>query len=201
MGSYLLLTCIVLPFIGAISLFFIQEVRHARDVALGFSLLTFLSSIFLWILFTNDLGPSQYQFITEIAWASSWNIHFSLGIDGISLFFIVLSAFLVPACILVSYDGIKTQQKEFMMLFLLLEGFLMCVFSVLDLVLFYIFFESVLIPMFILVGVWGSSENRIMAAYQLFIYTVIGSFWFSSYSSYLFSDRNNWFNGFKYLWI
>jgi len=174
MGSYLLLTCIVLPFIGAISLFFIQEVRHARDVALGFSLLTFLSSIFLWILFTNDLGPSQYQFITEIDWASSWNIHFSLGIDGISLFFIVLSAFLVPACILVSYDGIKTQQKEFMMLFLLLEGFLMCVFSVLDLVLFYIFFESVLIPMFILVGVWGSSENRIMAAYQLFIYTVIG---------------------------
>jgi len=175
MGSYLLLTCIVLPFVGVISLFFIRDVKIARDTALGFSLLTFLVSLFLWILFVNDLGPSQFQFITEIQWASSWNIHFSLGIDGISLFFIVLSAFLIPACILVSYDSIKTQQKEFMMLFLLLEGFLMCVFSVLDLVLFYIFFESVLIPMFILIGVWGSSENKIMAAYQLFIYTLLGS--------------------------
>ena len=175
MGSYLLLTCIVLPFVGAVSLFFIRDVRVARDVALGFSLLTFLCSIFLWILFTNDLGPSQFQFITEIEWASSWNIHFSLGIDGISLFFIVLSAFLIPACLLVSFDSIKTQQKEFMMLFLLLEGFLMCVFSVLDLVLFYIFFESVSIPMFILIGVWGSSENKILAAYQLFIYTLLGS--------------------------
>lgn len=174
MGSNLLFTCILLPFIGAISLFFIQETRRALDVALGFSLLTFVCSIFLWIFFTNDMSPTQYQYLTEIQWASTWNIHFSLGIDGLSLFFIVLTAFLSPACLLCSWEAINTQKKEFFMLFLLLEGFLMCVFSVLDLVLFYIFFESVLIPMFILVGVWGSSQNKIMAAYQLFLYTVVG---------------------------
>jgi NADH-quinone oxidoreductase subunit M len=174
MGAYLLLTCIALPFFAVISLFFIQETRRALDVALGFSLLTFLCSVGLWVLFANDLAPVQYHFITDIEWASSWNIHFSIGIDGISLLFIVLTAFLTPACLLASWESIQVQQKEFFMLFMLLEGFLMCVFSVLDLILFYIFFESVLIPMFILVGVWGSSKMRIMAAYQLFLYTVVG---------------------------
>ena len=174
MGAYLLLFCIALPFCAVLSLFFIRETRRALDVALGFSLLTFLSSVGLWMLFTNDLAPAQYQFITEIEWASNWNIHFSIGIDGISLLFIVLTSFLTPACLLASWESIQVQQKEFFMLFMLLEGFLMCVFSVLDLILFYIFFESVLIPMFILVGVWGSSKTRILAAYQLFLYTVVG---------------------------
>ena len=131
MGAYLLLFCIALPFCAVLSLFFIRETRRALDVALGFSLLTFLSSVGLWMLFTNDLAPAQYQFITEIEWASNWNIHFSIGIDGISLLFIVLTAFLTPACLLASWESIQVQQKEFFMLFMLLEGFLMCVFSVL----------------------------------------------------------------------
>ena len=96
MGAYLLLFCIALPFCAVLSLFFIRETRRALDVALGFSLLTFLSSVGLWMLFTNDLAPAQYQFITEIEWASNWNIHFSIGIDGISLLFIVLTAFFNP---------------------------------------------------------------------------------------------------------
>ena len=91
-----------------------------------------------------------------------------------SLLFVILTTFLTPMCLLASWESIQTLRKEFFMLFLLLEGFLICVFTVLDLLLFYIFFESVLIPMFIIVGVWGSSGNRIMAAYQLFLYTVIG---------------------------
>lgn len=174
MGSTLLLFCIVTPFVGAISLFFIQDIRRALDVALGFSLVTFVSSLVLWVLFTNDLGPAQYQFLTEITWISHYNIHFSVGVDGMSLLFVILTTFLTPMCLLASWESIQTLRKEFFMLFLLLEGFLICVFTVLDLLLFYIFFESVLIPMFIIVGVWGSSGNRIMAAYQLFLYTVIG---------------------------
>ena len=174
MGSTILILTILAPFVGALSLFFIQDVRRALDVALGFSLLSFLLSVILWVIFTNDIGPSQYQFLTEITWASSWNIHFSIGVDGIGLLFVILTTFLTPACLLASWESIQTLKKEFFMLFLLLEGFLLCVFTVLDLLLFYIFFESVLIPMFIIVGVWGSSSNRIMATYQLFLYTVVG---------------------------
>ena len=195
MGSTLLLLCIVTPFLGVISLFFLPSSEQVSighpslqsttgtygtngrlyiDVALGFSLVTFLLSLSLWILFQNDVGPSQYQFLTEIAWISSYNIHFSIGIDGISLLFVILTSFLTPACLLASWESIQKQTKEFYILFLLLEGFLLCVFSVLDLLLFYIFFESVLIPIFIIVGVWGSSGNRIIAAYQLFLYTVVG---------------------------
>ena len=146
MGSTILILTILAPFVGALSLFFIQDVRRALDVALGFSLLSFLLSVILWVLFTNNIGPSQYQFLTEITWASSWNVHFSIGIDGIGLLFVVLTTFLTPACLLASWESIQTLKKEFFMLFLLLEGFLLCVFTVLDLLLFYIFFESVLIP-------------------------------------------------------
>ena len=112
MGAYLLLFCIALPFCAVLSLFFIRETRRALDVALGFSLLTFLSSVGLWMLFTNDLAPAQYQFITEIEWASNWNIHFSIGIDGISLLFIVLTAFLTPAFYLQVEKVFKYSKKN-----------------------------------------------------------------------------------------
>ena len=145
MGSTLLLLCIVTPFLGVISLFFLPSSEQVSighpslqstngrlyiDVALGFSLVTFLLSLSLWILFQNDVGPSQYQFLTEIAWISSYNIHFSIGIDGISLLFVILTSFLTPACLLASWESIQKQTKEFFILFLLLEGFLLCVFNV-----------------------------------------------------------------------
>ena len=101
--------------------------------------------------------------------------NFIFGIDGISLFFIILTTFLIPICILVSWTSIKSYVKEYCIAFLILESLMLVVFSVLDLLLFYIFFESVLIPMFIIIGVWGSRERKIRAAYQFFLYTLIGS--------------------------
>lgn len=103
------------------------------------------------------------------------NLQFSLGVDGISLFFIVLTCFLVPACLLVGWTSIRHYEKEFFIAFLILESFMILVFCMLDLLLFYIFFESVLIPMFLIIGVWGSRERKIRAAYQLFLYTLFGS--------------------------
>jgi len=100
---------------------------------------------------------------------------FYLGIDGISLFFVILTTLLIPICILASWDAIKSNVKEYMIAFLFLEAFVIAVFCVLDLILFYVFFEAVLIPMFIIIGVWGSRERKVRAAYMFFIYTLLGS--------------------------
>ena len=102
-------------------------------------------------------------------------LNFVLGIDGISLFFVILTTFLIPVCILLSWTSITVYVKEYCIAFLVLESLLIAVFCVLDLLLFYIFFESVLIPMFIIIGVWGSRERKIRAAYQFFLYTLFGS--------------------------
>jgi proton-translocating NADH-quinone oxidoreductase chain M len=98
-----------------------------------------------------------------------------MGIDGISLFFVLLTTFLIPICLLASWDSIKIHIREYSIAFLFLESVLICVFTVLDVLFFYIFFEAVLIPMFLIVGVWGSRERKIRAAYQFFVYTLIGS--------------------------
>ena len=100
-------------------------------------------------------------------------MNFSLGIDSISLMFIVLTTFIFPLCILSSWSNIKQNFKEYMITFLIMESLLILVFCLLDLLLFYIFFESVLIPMFIIIGVWGSRERKIHAAYQFFLYTLL----------------------------
>ena len=122
-------------------------------VALNFSFFTFVGSLLLLLLFNNF--DSQLQFVTKISWISSFNISFAVGIDGMSLFFLLLSTFLVPLCLLSSWDN-KKNVKEFLVSFLLLEFFLIGTFCVLDLILFYAFFESVLIPMFFIIGIWGS---------------------------------------------
>merc|ERR1711985_166712 len=97
------------------------------------------------------------------------------GIDGISLFFVILSALLIPICILTGWSSIQVYQREYLIALLILETCMMAVFCLLDVLLFYIFFESVLIPMFIIIGVWGSRQRKIRAAYQLFLYTLLGS--------------------------
>ena len=102
-------------------------------------------------------------------------MNFYIGLDGISLLFVVLTTFLVPVCILVGWSSIKNYKKEYIIAFLILESFMICVFCMLDLLLFYVFFESVLIPMFIIIGVWGSRQRKIQAAYQFFLYTLLGS--------------------------
>ena len=118
---------------------------------------------------------AKFQFVEVISWIGNSNIQFTLGIDGISLFFVLLTTLLIPICILASWDAIKTHIREYLIAFLVLEAFVIAVFVILDLLLFYVFFESVLIPMFIIIGVYGSRERKIRAAYMFFLYTLLGS--------------------------
>ncbi len=137
------------------------------------SMCVFILTIFLWFFFNNEYG--QFIFIYHLPWTPFFNIYYSIGLDGISIFFVVLTALLIPFCILISWYSIKYRVKEFLIMLLLTELLLINVFSVLDLFFFYIFFESVLIPMFVIVGVWGSRQRKIHAAYQFFFYTLLGS--------------------------
>jgi proton-translocating NADH-quinone oxidoreductase chain M len=126
-----------------------------------------------WILFDNS--TPQFQFVEELRWLPNSNISLYLGIDGISVLFVILTTFLIPICLLVGWSSIRTLRKEYMMAFLILESLMIAVFCMLDLLLFYVCFESVLIPMFLIIGVWGSRDRKIRAAYQFFLYTLFGS--------------------------
>jgi NADH:ubiquinone oxidoreductase subunit 4 (subunit M) len=144
-------------------------------VGLSTSLITFLYSLTFWIRF--DKSTPLFQFGETLNWLpNSVCIQFSMGLDGISLFFVILTTFLVPTCLLVGWSSIASNtMKEYVIAFLILEFFMLAVFCMLDLLLFYVFFESVLIPMFIIIGVWGSRARKIQAAYQFFLYTLLGS--------------------------
>jgi NADH-quinone oxidoreductase subunit M len=166
---------LILPIVGILILLFIPSWNKLllKQIALFFSCLIFLISILLWIWFNKSL--SQFQFLSKISWISTSNFNFVTGIDGISLFFVLLTTLLIFLCLLVSWNSIKFNIKEYLICFLLLEFFLIGVFCVLDLLLFYIFFESVLIPMYLIIGFWGSRERKIRAAYFFFLYTLLGS--------------------------
>lgn len=183
---YLLFWLLALPLLGAFSIMFIPSWNHTRIrvLALTTSLLTFLLSLYLWLHFDNSTGKFQYnEYFPFIFFGGGagdksyldFSTHYiTLGLDGISLFFVVLTCFLTPVCLLIFWNG-ELLVKEYCVAFLLLESLTLAVFSVLDILLFYIFFESVLIPMFIIIGVWGSRERKIKAAYQFFLYTFLGS--------------------------
>jgi len=173
--SSILLSLIAIPLIGIIILFFIPDTNSdlQKNVGLSTSLLTFLLSILLWLKF--DMSTPKYQFVEKFFSVPYSNMHIYVGVDGISLFFILLTTFLIPVCLLASWDSIKIYIREYSIAFLFLESVLICVFTVLDVLFFYIFFEAVLIPMFLIVGIWGSRERKIRAAYQFFVYTLVGS--------------------------
>jgi proton-translocating NADH-quinone oxidoreductase chain M len=173
--SNLLLILILLPLLGAVTIIFIKDTntKLIRNVALISSMSAFVFSTLLWVLF--DRSTAKFQFVEEFLWIPSSNINFFVGVDGISLFFVILTTLLVPLCILASWDSVKIYMKEYMIAFLVMESLLIIVFTILDLILFYVFFEAILIPMFLIIGVWGSRERRIRAAYMLFFYTLIGS--------------------------
>ena len=175
MFENLLIYISVLPLIGSILLIFIpsSNSKLLKITALNFSSLPFLGSLLVWAYFKQSIG--QFQFVTKIYWLSNLNLNITLGIDGISLFFLLLTTMLIPICILLSWGSVKKDLKEYLIAFLLLEFFLIGVFCILDLLLFYIFFESVLIPMFLIVGIWGSRERKILASYYFFLYTLLGS--------------------------
>ena len=154
------------PFIGVFILLCILSHNNymLKTVTLGVSCAVYLISLFLWILFNKSTG--SFQFANKILWIPFFNFNFSIGIDGISLFFILLTTLLIFLCVLISWTSITMYIKEFLISFLVLEFFLIGVFCILDLLLFYIFFfESILTPMYLIIRIWGSRERKIKAAY------------------------------------
>jgi NADH-quinone oxidoreductase subunit M len=144
---------------------------NARWAALYTTLFTFGVALYIWAHF--DKGTSGFQFVEEMDWLGG-SIKYKMGVDGISVLFIVLTAFLMPLCILASWESIEERVKEYMIAFLVLETLMIGVFCALDLVLFYLFFEGGLIPMFLIIGVWGGAR-RVYASFKFFLYTLLGS--------------------------
>ena len=166
-----------LPLVGVAALLLIRGepdivARNARFVALWASLITFVVSLLLWFRF--DEAVAGFQFVEKQPWIPSFGINYHMGVDGISVFFVILSTFLTPICVLASWEAIQTRVKEYMIAFLLLETLMVGMFCALDFIVFYIFFEGVLIPMFLIIGVWGGG-NRVYAAFKFFLYTLTGS--------------------------
>ena len=162
---------LVLPLIGVIATLLAHE-SLSRPIALATSLITFVASLPLWFVF--DIGTSGMQFVEKHLWIDVPAIHYALGVDGISMPLVLLTTFLTPLCILVSWTAIETRMKEFLISLLVMETATIGVFVALDFVLFYIFWETMLIPMYLLIGVWGG-PNRVYAAIKFFLYTLAGS--------------------------
>ena len=166
-----------LPLVGVVFLLLIRGdeevvVRNARNVALWVSGFTLLLALAL--LWNFDPNYDGYQFVDRGDWLADEGIGYMMGVDGISMPFVVLSAFLTPLAILASWHSVKDRVREYMMAFLVLETLMIGTFSALDLVVFYLFFEAVLIPMFIIIGIWGGAR-RVYSAFKFFLYTLAGS--------------------------
>jgi NADH-quinone oxidoreductase subunit M len=164
-----------LPLIGAVLLLFIPKENHGplRAVALGVSLVTFLVSL---PLVTGFVTNADYQFVKDVPWiaAGPFEMRYHIGIDGISLWLVMLTTFIMPIAILSTWSAVEEMVKEYMICLLLLEVGMLGTFISLDLFLFYIFWEIMLIPMYLIIGVWGG-KNRIYATVKFFIYTMLGS--------------------------
>lgn len=192
-----------IPLIGALILIVIarfakndggraQIEANAPVVALWVSFVVFVLSLMMVLSF--DRTSADYQFVESANWIGD-GIKYRMGVDGISILFVLLTTFLTPLCILGSMSSIKFRQLEYMVAFLILETLMIGVFCALDMVLFYLFFEAVLVPMFIIIGVWGGA-NRIYASYKFFLYTLLGSIlmlaamlWIYFYSGTILGER------------
>ncbi len=166
-----------LPLVGVLFILAIRGeekivARNARYVALWTSLITLVVSLFLWFGF--ERGTAEFQFVEEREWIPAYNISYHMGVDGISMLFVLLSTILTPICVIASWQAIKARVKEYMIVFLVLETLMVGMFCALDFVLFYMFFEGVLIPMFLIIGVWGG-PGRVYAAFKFFLFTLTGS--------------------------
>ena len=145
--------------------------KNSKYVAIFSSLVNFILTILLW--FSFDSSKAAFQFIEERTWIDGF-VNYKIGIDGISLLFVLLTAFISPLCIFSGIQSVKFKIKEFLIAILLMETLMIGVFCSLDLVLFYLFFEGGLIPMFLIIGIWGGS-NRVYSAFKFFLYTLLGS--------------------------
>ncbi len=175
MNFPILSSVIFLPLLGALFIFISRNKKDNYKSAIYVSLFTSLANLvlalFLWYSFDN--GFSGFQFVEEKNWISGL-IKFKLGIDGISILFVLLTAFIAPICIISCINSVKERINEFLIAILILETFMIGVFCSLDLVIFYLFFEAGLIPMFLIIGVWGG-ERRVYSAFKFFLYTLLGS--------------------------
>jgi NADH-quinone oxidoreductase subunit M len=175
-GFPVLSALIFVPVIGALALLLlrgsdVEIARRARMIALITTLVAFALSVHLWLSF--DSGSADFQFVEKVnlfGGAFSWH----LGVDGMSMLLVVLTAFLMPLCILASWEAIQTRVREYMIAFLALQALMIGVFTALDMILFYILFEGGLIPMYLIIGVWGG-KRRIYASFKFFLYTLAGS--------------------------
>jgi NADH-quinone oxidoreductase subunit M len=173
----LLTLTIFLPLVGVVFILVLRGAeadvaRNARWIALWTSLIDLALSLVIWAYF--DPNQADFQFVETAPWLPGFHIAYHLGVDGISLFFILLSTFLLPICIVASWESIKVRVKEYMCAFLVMETLLVGLFCALDFVVFYIFFEGVLIPMFLIIGIWGG-PRRVYSAFKFFLYTFLGS--------------------------
>ncbi len=177
MSDWPILTAITfLPLAGALIIMLIPtdaavSARNIKNVTLFTTVFTFFLSLYIWFNFDNSI--SGFQFVEKHSWVEDF-MEYHMGVDGISMLFVILTTFLMPFCILASWESIQKNIKEYMIAFLVLEAFMIGVFCALDLILFYVFFEAGLIPMFLIIGVWGG-KRRVYASFKFFLYTLLGS--------------------------
>ena len=176
MNFPILSAIIFIPLIGAFFILLtkgdIKNIeKNSKYIAIFCSLVNFFLSIFLWYLF--DPTTSEFQFVEKRVWIKNF-INFQIGVDGISILFVVLTAFITPICILSAVNSIKFKIKDFLIALLLMETLMIGVFCSLDLIIFYLFFEAGLIPMFLIIGIWGGSR-RVYSAFKFFLFTLLGS--------------------------
>ena len=180
LANYLLSLLVWLPIVGGIALIAIgdggdtksSQARLMRTAALAFTLLTFLASIAMYLGFDN--AEPGMQFVERVPWIATFDAWYYLGIDGISAPLILLTTFITPLVVIAGWDSIKSRPAQYFAAFLILEGLMIGVFSALDGLLFYVFWEAMLIPMFLIIGVWGG-ERRVYATLKFFLYTFLGS--------------------------
>ena len=176
MNFPILSSLILLPSIGAIFLFFIREKsirtnENIKYVALFTTFTNFFLAIYLWYIFDNSF--SGFQFVEDKEWLKGY-VNYKVGIDGVSILFVVLTTFITPLCVISVNYSIRRRLKDFLIAILIMESLMLGVFCSLDLVIFYLFFEGGLIPMFLIIGVWGGSR-RVYSAFKFFLYTLLGS--------------------------
>ena len=175
MNFPILSSLILLPTIGALFILFDKpsnaKYQSSKYVALFISLANFLLSLYLWYIF--DKTSVDFQFLENREWLAGF-VNYKVGVDGISILFIILTTFITPICIISVNETIKHKLKEFLIAILIMETFMLGVFCSLDLVVFYLFFEAGLIPMFLIIGIWGG-QRRVYSAFKFFLYTLLGS--------------------------
>jgi len=175
MNFPILSSIILLPTVGAIFIFFTKSTSNknqsSKNLALFVSIANLILSLYLWFMFDNS--KSNFQFIENYEWITGF-ANYKVGIDGISILFIVLTTFITPLCIISVNATIKNRLKDFLIAILLMETLMIGVFCSLDLIVFYLFFEGGLIPMFLIIGIWGG-DRRVYSAFKFFLFTLLGS--------------------------